>query len=145
MRGRIKRFVRLLECPYNTIMRWKGQKAKAWEAVRAYVKSKEKDCYTCGRRNLVGIDAQAGHYLPVGLVGSNNTLSWDERQIHLQCSRCNGVGQGQAVAYREALCRDYGEKTVKELEARRWKVDKVKFWNEITLHYEDLLKEGVSL
>ncbi len=121
-------------------MRYKGIKGKTWEAVRKYVKAKEKNCYTCSRRNLIGTDAQAGHYLAVGLVGSNNTLSWDERQIHLQCSRCNGVGQGQQVAYRSHLIEDYGEEVVQELEKRRWKTDKVKNWQEVIDHYTALLK-----
>lgn len=121
-------------------MRYKGKKGKAWEKVRLYVKAKEKDCYTCGAKALMGINAQSGHYLPVGLVGSNNVLSWDARQIHLQCSRCNGVGQGQAVAYRARLIKDYGEKVVKELEARRWKVDKVKDWDAIIEYYEKLFE-----
>lgn len=119
-------------------MRWKGEKAKAWEAVRIYVKAKEKDCYTCPSKALEGINAQAGHYLPVGLVGSNNKLSWDERQIHLQCSRCNGVGQGMAVSYRTALLKEYGEETVKELEARRWKIDPIKDWQKVIEHYQTL-------
>jgi 5-methylcytosine-specific restriction endonuclease McrA len=112
-------------------MRYKGIKGKVWETVRKYVKSKEKDCYTCGAKNLIGQNAQAGHFIPVALAGSNNTLSWDPRQIHLQCGRCNGAGQGQAVAYRLHLVTDYGEKIVKELEARRWKVDPIKDWNAI--------------
>lgn len=119
--------------------RWKGEKAKAWQAVRAYVKAKERDCYTCSARNLTGINAQAGHCWPVGHVGSNNRLSWDERQIHLQCSRCNGAGQGEQSAYKIRLIRDYGEQAVKDLEARRWKVDPIKSWQEVIEHYQNLL------
>lgn len=122
-------------------MRWKGIKGKAWEAVRTYIKANEKDCYTCGARDLVAANAQAGHYLLVGLVGSNNTLSWDERQIHLQCGRCNGVGQGMQVPYRVHLIKDYGEKAVKEIETRRWKVDPVKDWQEIINHFNALCLE----
>lgn len=122
-------------------MRYKGKKGKAWEAVKAYTRAKEKDCFTCSSRNLEGINAQAGHYLPVGLVGSNNALSWDERQIHLQCSRCNGVGQGQQVAYRQKLILSYGESTVLELEARRYRVDPIKNWDAIIDHYTTLLAQ----
>lgn len=120
-------------------MRYRGEKGRAWEAVRKYVKAKEKDCYTCGSKRLEGINAQAGHFLPVGLVGSNNTLSWDERQIHLQCGRCNGVGQGQQVAYRAKLVEDYGEEAVKGLEIRRHKIDPIKNWQVIIAHYEALV------
>lgn len=122
-------------------MRYKGIKGKAWQAVRAYVKAAEKDCYTCPRKSLSGTNAQAGHFLPVAIVGSNNTLSWDERQIHLQCSRCNGPGAGEAIAYRRALVRDYGEEAVKELEARRWKVDPIKDWQKVIDRFKRLTVE----
>lgn len=122
-------------------MRYKKEKGRAWEAVKAYIRAIEKNCYTCDSKNLVGQNAQCGHYLPVALVGSNNTLSWDERQIHLQCGRCNGMGQGEAVAYRKHLVNDYGEAVVQELEKRRWKVDPIKNWKEIIERYENLLKE----
>ena len=121
--------------------RYKGLKGKAWEAVKRYVRAKEKHCYTCPAQNLEGYNAQAGHYLPVGHVGSNNTLSWDERQIHLQCGYCNGVGQGEQAIYRTNLIRDYGEQTVLELEARRYKVDPIKNWQAIIDHYNTLLSE----
>jgi len=120
-------------------MRYKGAKGKAWEAVKAYTRAKEKDCYTCPSKNLLGQNAQAGHFIPVALSGSNNRLSWDNRQIHLQCGRCNGVGQGQQVAYRTHLVKDYGEEVVKEFEARRWKVDPIKNWEEVIAHYASLL------
>lgn len=126
-------------------MRYKGLKGKAWEAVKAYTRAKEKDCYTCPARNLNGVNAQCGHYIPVALAGSNNTLSWDEKQIHLQCSRDNGAGQGQAVAYRAHLVRDYGEEVVKELESRRWKVDPIKNWQEVIDRYDNLQAELKAL
>lgn len=112
-------------------MRYKGLKGRAWEAVRAYVKQKEKDCYTCNATNLEGKNAQAGHFLPVGSVGSNNALSWDKTQIHLQCGHCNGVGQGEQVRYRRHLVKDYGEKAVKELEARQHRVSPIKNWQAV--------------
>ncbi len=120
-------------------MRYKGLKGKAWEAVRLYIRTNEKDCFTCGSKNLQGQNFQCGHYIPVALSGSNNTLSWDEKQIHAQCGRCNGAGQGQQVAYRAHLVTIYGEAMVKELEARRWKVDPIKNWQEIIDRYETLL------
>ena|SRR3990167_706131 len=120
-------------------MRYRGDKGKCWELVKKYVRSKEKDCYTCSAKNLRGHNANAGHYLPVALTGSNNTLSWDLRQIHLQCGRCNGAGQGMQVQYRIHLLKDYGEKIVKELEQRRWKVDPIKDWEKI----KDALQKGI--
>ncbi len=119
-------------------MRYKGPKGKAWEAVKQYVRKKEKHCYTCPSRNLQGQNAQAGHYIPVALAGSSNTLSWDERQIHLQCGHCNGAGQGMQVQYRLRLVNDYGEETVHEFEKRRWKVDPIKNWELVIYRYECL-------
>ena len=116
--------------------RYRGEKGKAWEAVKRRTRAKETDCYTCGARNLEGQNANAGHYRPVAIVGSNNKKAWDERFIHLQCGRCNGAGQGEQVSYRAHLVRDYGEDCVarfdKEVAAK--KVDPVKDWKEIIEH-----------
>ena len=125
-------------------MRWKGDKGKAWQAVRNYVKAKETSCYTCQRQNLQGINAQAGHYKPVAIVGSNNHYSWREEFIHLQCSYCNGPGQGMAVEFRKRLVQDFGERLVKEFDTGYRKVRPIKDWGAIIKHYEQLL-EGVSL
>lgn len=119
-------------------MRYTGIKNKAWESVKRSVRRREKDCYTCPNKNLISYNAQAGHFLPVALVGSNNTLSWDERVIHLQCSHCNGAGQGMQVAYRAHLVKDYGEKAVQEFEKRRYKVDPVKNWQEVIDRFDSL-------
>ena len=120
--------------------RYTGLKGKAWDAVKAYVRAKEKDCYTCPAKELAGGNAQAGHFIPVALAGSNNRLSWDERQIHLQCGHCNGPGQGQQVIYRARLVLDYGEAAVAEMEARRWRVDPIKDWQEVIARFQSLLQ-----
>lgn len=124
-------------------MRYKGLKGKAWEAVRRYIKKRDKNCYTCEKKNLIinGYKADCGHYLPIAIVGSNNRLSWDERQIHLQCGRCNGAGQGEQSSYRRHLVRDYGEKVVAELEARRYKIDPIKDWQTVIDHYNALYEQ----
>ena len=108
-------------------MRYKGIKGKAWDAVKAWSRRAYKDCYTCPARNLESYNAQAGHYQPVGLVGSNNNKAWDERFIRLQCGRCNGVGQGMQVIFREKLVQEHGEKVVAEYDnaVHSHKIDKV--------------------
>lgn len=120
-------------------MRYKGLKGRAWELVKLITRAKYKDCYTCGAKDLQGINAQAGHCWPVGHVGSNNTLSWDLRQIALQCSRCNGPGQGEQATFIRNLQRDLGKKAVKEMEARRYKVDPIKDWKALIDYYKTLL------
>lgn len=124
-------------------MRWKGEKAKAWEKVKQYNRAREKVCYTCGKQNLFGIDSQSGHYRTVAVVGSNNTRCWDDRFIHLQCSRCNGAGAGEQAKYKEHLIVDYGIDVVAEydrlVDAKA--VSPIKNWEEIIEHYSKLLQD----
>jgi hypothetical protein len=116
-------------------MRYSGEKGKAWERMRKIIHAEEKDCYTCPKKNLVseGWKADCGHYKPVAIVGSNNTRSWDRRFIHLQCTYCNGPGQGMAIEYRKHLVKDYGEEVVTEFDSNYKKVSPVKNWKEIAV------------
>lgn len=84
---------------------------------------------------------QAGHYHPVGLVGSNNTLSWDEKNVHCQCARCNGTGQGMQVRMKQYITRRYGKATVSALDARVALVDPVDDWKLMTEHYQGKLRQ----
>jgi len=97
-------------------MRYKGDKGRAWEQVKAWTRRKYKHCYTCPAKNIVSYNAQAGHYQPVAIVGSNNKLAWDENFIRLQCGRCNGFGQGMQVIFRENLVKEHGEEMVAEFD-----------------------------
>lgn len=121
-------------------MRYKKLKGKAWNAVKAWCRRTYKHCYTCPARNLESYNAQAGHYQPVGLVGSNNKLAWDSRFIRFQCGYCNGTGQGMQVIFRKNLVKEHGEKVVAEYD-RQVKgkfVNPVKSWQEIITHFENL-------
>ena len=119
-------------------MRYVGIKGKVWERVKASVRRREKDCYSCGAKNLQGQNAHSGHYKPVGLVGSNNYWSWHPTFIHLQCGRCNGAGQGMAVEYRKHLVHDYGESVVEEFDAEYRKVRPIKDWQEVINRFNAL-------
>lgn len=114
-------------------MRYQGIKGKAWESVKSWCRRNFKDCYTCPTKDLVSYNAQAGHYQPVAIVGSNNKKSWDKRFIRLQCGRCNGAGQGMQTEFRKRLVKEYGEKVVAQfdLEVKAKKVDKVESWQAI--------------
>lgn len=126
---------------YTVFIRYTGKKGKAWELVKQITRALSSDCYTCPARNLQGINAQAGHCWPVGHVGSNNKLSWDLKQIKLQCSRCNGAGQGEQKTFIDRLIMELGEKEVQILEARRWKTDPVKDWDALIEYYKEVLRE----
>ncbi len=119
-------------------MRYKGIKGKAWDSVKAWCRRTYKDCYTCGAKNLEGYNAQAGHCWPVAIVGSNNTLSWDSRQIRAQCMRCNGPGQGMQEMFIARLTQELGQKVVSQLRARIYKVDPIKDWGKVIADFNAL-------
>lgn len=119
-------------------MRYKGVKGRVWESVKASVRRREKDCYTCPSKNLIGANAQAGHYRPVSHVGSNSQWSWHPKFIHLQCSRCNGAGAGMQVEYRAHLVKDYGEAIVNEFDSLFRRPKSVKDWNAVRETFDAL-------
>ena len=114
-------------------MRYTGIKGKVWERVKAWCRRNYKDCYTCPNKNLEGTNCQTGHYQPVALVGSNNKKAWDKRFIRMQCSRCNGAGQGMQNEFRRNLVKEHGEKVVAQFdkEVKAKKVDKVENWQAV--------------
>lgn len=121
-------------------MRYKGEKGKAWEAVKRWCRQTYYGCYTCPAVDLVSYNANAGHYQPVGIVGSNNKLAWDENFIRMQCGACNGVGQGMQVIFRENLVKEHGEKMVAEYDrqvAGKF-YNAIKDWNAIREHFDTL-------
>lgn len=120
-------------------MRYKGLKGKAWDALRQYVYQRDDyTCVTCGRSRADGYQIQAGHYFPMGHTGSNNALSWDEHNVHAQCTRCNGPGQGEQELMAHYIHRTYGKKKLEELKSRRYKVDPVKDWQKIITYYNEI-------
>ncbi len=125
-------------CSILITVRYKGPKGKAWEAVKAYTRRVSKDCYTCPKKSMP--DINAGHYMPVAIVGSNNALSWDHRFIHSQCSRCNGPGQGMQESYRRHLVKDYGEEIVSEFDKKVYSkmVLPIKDWKAIKDFFDNL-------
>jgi len=59
----------------------------------------------------------AGHYVPSSVGGF--AIRYDEMNVHAQCMRCNVHLSGNPIEYRERMVKQYGEKEVKKLEARR--------------------------
>jgi hypothetical protein len=121
-------------------MRYKGIKGKAWEAVKRWARRTYTDCYTCGARDIVSYNAQAGHYQPVALVGSNNYLAWDPDFIRLQCGHCNGAGQGQQVRFRAKLVKEHGEEMVAAFDAQvaAKMVNPIKDWQAVINRFNSL-------
>ena len=122
--------------------RYKGIKGTAWNWVKKIVRQRETDCYTCEAKYLESYNAQSGHYQPVGLVGSNNTKSWDLRFIKLQCGRCNGVGQGMQGVFRKKLVEELGEEIVADFDRRvlAKEVSPVFDWDALIEEYKEEFK-----
>lgn len=125
-------------------MRYKGIKGRAWEWVKKIMRKWYKHCYTCDAKNLVSYNAQAGHYMPVAIVGSNNTRAWDLRFIKLQCGHCNGAGQGMQGIFRKKLVKELGEEVVADYEkrVRAKEVSPVKDWDALIVGYENTFNEN---
>ena len=116
-------------------------KGKAWKALREYVKARDNyTCVTCGRENLEGASAQAGHYIPVGLSGSNSALSWHHLNVHTQCPRCNGPGMGMQEQMGRYINNRYGDFTTDILWGMKKTAGPVKDWERERDFYIELLK-----
>lgn len=71
------------------------------------------ECHTCGkivRRKR----ADAGHFISRGFEGSSG-VRYDERNVHLQCKRCNAFEGGRPLEYREFMLKKYGQEVIDEL------------------------------
>jgi hypothetical protein len=96
-----------------------------------------KPCISCGA-TLSG-RADAGHYIS---AGSCTALRFDERNIHLQCVRCNMFLSGNLREYREGLIRKIGIEQVLELEGPQPIIKtSASFYLEVESSYRQKIKE----
>ena len=94
-------------------------KKLAWKTFSEYIRTrdclkttKSRDwgvCITCGK-TFPFKKLQAGHFIP----GRHNANLFSERFVNAQCWQCNapaflGGKNGNALAYRKAMIRMYGE------------------------------------
>ena len=98
----------------------KIQKRKTWDACSKYVRTRDclkttgnpeyGRCYTCGAgRHFKQL--QAGHFIP----GRHNSILFDIRGIHAQCTYCNHIKEGATLEYLDQMLVDYGQEVVDEL------------------------------
>ena len=95
------------------------------------------ECYTCGKKNLIGRDLQCGHFIPSSIAGAY--LRYDLRNLRPQCAKCNiSEGGNGAEFYRKMLIRE-GATFVDELMKDRNKSVKA------MEHYQMLLEKYKKL
>ncbi len=70
-------------------------------------------CCTCGTvKSWIRMDA--GHFKGRGIGGGSGTY-FDERNVHLQCKRCNGFEGGRVQDYEKFIIEKYGQLVLDEL------------------------------
>lgn len=105
----------------------KTAKQKAWDWCSKYIRLRDSfdptaqhlygQCCTCKKYiSSFGRDCgDAGHFIPRGIGGSSGVY-FDERNIHLQCKRCNKWGHGMPTEYRQFMLNKYGQEVIDKLE-----------------------------
>ena len=85
-----------------------------------YIKMRDMDkhcvgeCVTCGERGFVR-DLEAGHY-----IGRRHwSVRFNEKNVHLQCNKCNRWGEGEKDAYALWLQKKYGKGILAELNRKK--------------------------
>jgi len=62
------------------------------------------ECFTCGGLfNWVHVDC--GHHIP----RIHKSVRFDEMNCQVQCKKCNWLGQGEEILFRENLIKKYGQ------------------------------------
>jgi len=88
---------------------------KLKDVMYPYIKRRDGPvCISCGKKNLLGRDWQAGHYIKAELC--NMVTRYDEWNINSQCATCNLWKRGNTIAYRLAMLDKYGERVVNTLD-----------------------------
>ena len=81
-------------------------KRKLWKLFSAYVKARDGNiCFTCGAKDLEGINWHAGHGIR---QGGHAAVQYDPKNVHSQCGRCNIWLGGNTSEYMARLIDRYG-------------------------------------
>lgn len=100
-------------------------KRKLWSLFSVFIRLRDADksgnvkCCTCDRvyywTDPKG-RMQAGHFFP---QKGNAALIFDEKNVHGQCSLCNGAGSGEQYLYSLFIIKKYGKKELQNLLSRK--------------------------
>lgn len=90
-------------------------KRKAWKVFSLWVRLHHGEyprCVTCGTSFFYKL-MHAGHFIH----GHSKATFLDERNVHVQCIRCNHFLSGNLIEYVEFMRKTYGQETIDELRA----------------------------
>lgn len=112
-------------------------KGRAWEMFSKYIRKRDGGlCITC-RHPAFGRNYHAGHFIEMGVCGSDNKLGWDEDNVYGQCAQCNMYEGGRPKEFKRVLIERRGQKFVDGLRARIHKYDPISDWEEVYNYYKD--------
>lgn len=114
-----------------------NHKAKLDRIFSEYVRRRDSDkhtgygrCISCGRI-IHWRDSDAGHYVN----RQHMSLRYDERNVHLQCRKCNRFMESNAVGYTQSIIKKYGIKILDYLHIKQRSVCKFSEYE-----YKDMIK-----
>lgn len=113
---------------------------KIWILCKNIIRLRYKHvCYTCGSKNLKGINLQTGHM--ISKKGLDPYMKYDLRILRPQCSSCNMRREGMgATYYRNMLAiegQDYVDGIFKDLKV---KVKPKPHYQKLLIEYKEILK-----
>lgn len=123
----------------------KSLNKKLWKLFSQYTRLRTADdrglvrCFTCNSPHYWK-DTDAGHFIH----GKNKPTGFDERNVNVQCKRCNKWLSGNLIIYEQKLIEKYGKKQVEEMKELSHKVTKRdRSWYEfhIEIYKEKVKKE----
>jgi hypothetical protein len=111
---------------------------KIWHLCKLITrKNYEHTCYTCGAKNLSGVNLHTGHLIPKKVC--KPTMKYDLRILRPQCQKCNLRSEGMgAIFYRNMLRiegQEYVDKIIEDYYAAKALKPK-----EIKEYYQELLE-----
>ena len=96
-------------------------KKKAWDALSKAIRLERREgkemlveCVSCSR-SLPWKQIQAGHFID----GRFNSILFDERGVHPQCSVCNVVHNGRKEEYFIFMEKEFGREVIDQLRVQR--------------------------
>lgn len=93
---------------------------KIWILCKEITRARyEHTCYTCGAKNLSGVNLHTGHMIPKKVC--KHQMKYDLRILRPQCQKCNLRSEGMgAIFYRNMLKiegKKYVDKIIKDFES----------------------------
>lgn len=96
-------------------------KAEAWKVFSLFIRERDKyKCITCGKEGR-GSFMHAGHFIS----RKNNSVLFNEKNVHAQCFNCNLWRQGESGIYAQEIIKRYG---IEEFDALVAKGKEIKQW-----------------